>query len=65
MRIHGLLAFIAALFAALPVSGSAAPGARYIDLAGQTGGIFASICSDFNESLETLSITAAGLKRAA
>ncbi len=42
--------------------GSAQPGARYIDLAGQTGGVFASICSDFNSSLENLSITAAGLK---
>ncbi len=42
--------------------GSAEAGYRYLDLASQTGGIFASICDDFNESLAQLSITAAGLK---
>jgi len=42
--------------------GAAEPGYRYVDLAGQSGGTFASICSDFNQSLAQLSITAAGLK---
>ncbi|MED5463609.1 MAG: hypothetical protein VX699_03065 [Myxococcota bacterium] len=41
--------------------GSAQPGDRYIDLASQTGGLFASICDDFSESLKELSINAAGL----
>ena len=42
--------------------GVAAPGDRYVDLAGQTGGIWTSICADFVDSLRSLSITATGLK---
>ncbi len=42
--------------------GSAMPGFRYAELAAQTGGIVTSICSDFNESLGSLSLTAAGLR---
>ncbi|MEE2962510.1 MAG: hypothetical protein VYA34_17385 [Myxococcota bacterium] len=44
------------------VSGAAAPGERYIDLAAQTGGIFASICDDFSETLKELSLSATGLQ---
>jgi len=44
-----------------PTRGSAQPGDRYIDLASQTGGLFASICDDFSESLQELSISASGL----
>lgn len=42
--------------------GEAQPGFRYVELAGLTGGIWTSICSDFNESLAQLSISAAGLR---
>jgi hypothetical protein len=42
--------------------GNAEPGYRYVDLAGQTGGIWTSICGDFNEALAQLSLTAAGLR---
>nr|ADI22140.1 hypothetical protein [uncultured myxobacterium HF0200_19H16] len=45
-----------------PTRGSAQPGTRYIDLASQTGGLFASICNDFSESLKELSINASGLQ---
>jgi len=45
-----------------PSRGSANPGDRYVDLAGQTGGIWSSICAEFSDSLRELSITAAGLK---
>ena len=41
--------------------GNAEPGDRYIDLASQTGGVFASICDDFSQSLQELSISATGL----
>ena len=44
-----------------PTRGNAQAGDRYIDLASQTGGLFASICDDFSESLKELSISAAGL----
>ena len=42
--------------------GNAQPGDRYIDLASQTGGVFASICDEFSETLRELSLTASGLK---
>lgn len=44
-----------------PDRGAAAPGDRYVDLAGAAGGIYTSICADFVESLRNLSLTAAGL----
>lgn len=46
-----------------PARGRAySPGVRYGEIAAQTGGIIASICSDFTQSLAELSLTAAGLK---
>lgn len=42
--------------------GNAQPGDRYIDLASQTGGVYASICDEFSETLRELSLTASGLK---
>ena len=42
----------------------AEPGSRYAALASATGGIVASICDpDFDRSLETMALDAAGLKR--
>jgi hypothetical protein len=42
--------------------GSAFPGDRYIELAQETGGLVTSICSDFSQSLQELSIWASGLR---
>jgi hypothetical protein len=42
--------------------GSAVAGERYIELASGTNGLFTSICSDFSDSLQELSIWASGLK---
>ena len=41
---------------------SAQPGDRYIELAEETNGLVTSICSDFSESLQELSIWASGLR---
>ncbi len=41
--------------------GAAQPGDRYVELADMAGGIYTSICGDFNEALRNLSLTAAGL----